>query len=63
MNEYSVAIFFSGHVTVRVSAENEEQAKSLARYQAHFDICNHCSSRVHFDDWDSNMEPDCVELR
>jgi hypothetical protein len=63
MKEYSVSIFFSGHVTVRVSAANEEEAKNLAIRQAHFDVCHHCSSKVHFDDWDCNLEPDCVEIR
>lgn len=63
MKEYSVAIFFQGHVTVRLSAESEEEAKEMARSQAHFDICHHCSNRIQFDDWDWDAEPDCVELR
>jgi len=62
MKQYSVAVFFSGHVTVKVDAKNEEEAQEIARRQAHFDVCHHCSSKIQFDDWDE-WEPDCVELR
>lgn len=61
MKQYSVAVFYYGHVTVKVNGENEREAIELATRNASFDICHHCSKKIHFDDWDSE-EPDCVEL-